>query len=364
MRFKLHFLVCATLVLALSGCKDRGNPINPVKCQDARWSYLGLAGKPIEALRAHGGFLYAGTSAGVFRKLIYSADTAWVSLGLESRHIKALIVLDDLTFITSVLINVVENHNDTISLYKTTDAGKHWFPYQNGFGGGEGYYNQVTALDRLESDPETMIAVGGAVAKSTDEGMSWRRVFGDYWNVLDFVFIRINQNVPNEVWAGGNTFFFAPFLMKSHTFGESWQLLPLNIGFENTCVSIALHSVDQNIAYLGTQGAILKTTDGGMNWSVALAPSEPIAFFGLAVSRDSVVYAAGEQPTPDPQTLHFYRSSNGGISWDNIVQQNSKGAMGVKHLVVLADADVDYLLIGTLGGGVFSYANSITGFAQ
>ena len=83
----------------------------------AQWSYLGLGGKTIEVLRAHNGFLYAGTSNGVFRKRIDSPDTTWISLGLESKHAKALLILDDSTFIASILISLITGvGNDTISL--------------------------------------------------------------------------------------------------------------------------------------------------------------------------------------------------------------------------------------------------------
>lgn len=233
----------------------------------SQWSYLGLGGKTIEVLRAHNGLLYAGTNNGVFRKRIDFPDTTWTSLGLESKHTKSLLILDDSTFIASILINIMMNASDTISLYKTTDAGTHWFPYQNGFGSGDGIdeQRQVWSLDMLQSQPEIMFAVGGAVAKSTDSGTNWRRVYGDHWNVLGFNFIKIDANRPNVIWAGGGTFFFAPFLLKSTSFGESWQhVSPTNISWDDACLSIALHSSDSNIAYAGMlMGFVLKTNDGG-----------------------------------------------------------------------------------------------------
>lgn len=166
----------------------------------SQWSYLGLGGKTIEVLRAHNGFLYAGTSNGVFRKRIDSPDTTWISLGLESKHAKALLILDNSTFIASILITGFGN--DTISLFKSIDTGVNWFPYQNGFGSSADGFDenkQVLSLDMLRSQPEIMFAVGGAVAKSTDGGINWRRVCGDHWNVLRFTFIKIDANRPNVI---------------------------------------------------------------------------------------------------------------------------------------------------------------------
>ncbi len=341
-------------VLFLQTCKDKGNPIDPTKCQDPRWSYLGLGGKSIEALRTHGGFLYAGTSAGVFRKMIYSADTAWVPLGLESRHINALIVLDHSTFITSVRTNVMENRNDTISLYKTTDAGKHWFPYQNGFGGG--YYNMVNAFDRVQPNGP-MYAVGGAVAKSTDGGMSWRRVFGDYWNAMEFEFIKIHPNSPDRIWAGGRSLLDLPILIISTSSGESWQQPPHNMGV-NIYLSLAFHPTENNTAYVGVLGAVFKTVDGGMNWSPALVPFEHRAFLALATSTDGLVYAAGWEDTfnpHDPQELLFYKSSDSGKSWEKVIHKDRRGDLGVRQILPVTNGSVDRLYIGTLGGGVYSY---------
>jgi hypothetical protein len=57
-------------------------------------------------------------------------------------------------------------------LFKSRDAGASWFPYQNGFGSGDGIdeNKQVWSLDMMQSQPDVMFAVGGAVAKSTDGG--------------------------------------------------------------------------------------------------------------------------------------------------------------------------------------------------
>ena len=104
-------------------------------------------------------------------------------------------------------------------------------------------------------------------------------------------------------------------------------------------------------------GAVLKTDDGGDNWFPVLAPSEPPAFVGLALSRDTILYASGS--TGEPKRLLFYRSSNEGLSWDTIAHTN-KLTNGVNELLVLQNEGVDNIFFGTWGDGVFSYANVIT----
>lgn len=327
-------------------------------CQSlfAQWSYLGLGGKTIEILRTHDGFLYAGTDNGVFRKRIDSSDTTWVSLGLESKQIQALLVLDDSTFIASILFSWILA--DTISLYKSINAGARWFPYQNGFGfsaDGMNDYRQVWSLDMVQSHPEVMFAVGGAIAKSTDGGQSWRRVYGDHWSCYDFTYVKINPNRPNVIWANGQDFIGYSHLIKSTTSGESWQLMH---SLYNSGCSIAFDPSDSNIVYVGGKYYVYKTSDGGENWFPVLSSFNPYrAFMGLALSRDSLLYASGT--TSSLSTLLFYRSSDCGISWDTLAHDSIQ-TLGVKQLLVIEDSDIDNIFLGTWGDGVFRYVNVIT----
>ena len=98
----------------------------------------------------------------------------------------------------------------------------------------------------------------------------------------------MNKNRPNILWTGGATYFFSPFLYKSNNFSESWKFISLaNITWDDAYLSIALHSADSNIAYVGMlMGVVLKTDDGGNTWLPILVPSERRAFVGLALSRD------------------------------------------------------------------------------
>lgn len=67
----------------------------------------------------------------------------------------------------------------------------------------------------------------------------------------------------------------------------------------------------------------------GDTWFPVLAPSEWRAFGGLALSRDTILYASGS--TGEPKRLLFYRSSNEGLSWDTIAHTN-KLINGVRKL--------------------------------
>lgn len=326
----------------------------------AQWSYLGLGGKRVEALRSHNGFLYAATDAGIWQKPIVSTGTTWTSLGLESKHTKTLLILNDSTFMAGVIITGISS--DTVSLLKSTDGGRNWHPSQNGFGSG-GSSNQVWALEKNNTQSNELFATGRAmvVAKSTDAGASWRKVYGDWtWGAVGTHFINIDPASSNRAWAGGETGFFQPFVLKSTSSGETWEEIFLNVGGDNACYSIALHSTDSNTAYVGMEGRVMKTTNGGAHWFTVFAPPDYPYFFGLALARDSILYAAGLLNTPSPQRLLFYRSLNGGASWDTITQ-NTLGMRGVLALLLLPGTIADTLFLGTSGEGVFRCLNVISG---
>jgi photosystem II stability/assembly factor-like uncharacterized protein len=216
----------------------------------SQWSYLGLGGKAVKLLHANNGLLYAGTDSGLFRKSIYSSDTIWVPLGLESKDIRALLVFDNSIFISSVQISGTSG--DTVSLFKSTDAGTHWFPFQNGFGGGED--NQVRSLAMSTSQPNVIYAAGGAIAKSTDGGMSWQRIYGDSWSgayyhhiTIDTSWINVIWLIQDNIWLGGST------ILKSTTSGETWRGLSAINGISIN--SIALNPSDSNVVYAGMWGA-------------------------------------------------------------------------------------------------------------
>jgi photosystem II stability/assembly factor-like uncharacterized protein len=331
-------------------------------CQDssAQWSFLGLGDKRIETLRLYRDTLYAAASDGIYRKAIATADTLWTPVGLQSERTKTFLILNDSTFIAA---NIITGMNgDTTSLFKSTDRGTHWYPFQNGFGGG-GPYNQVEAL---EGGSNELFAAGGgmAVAKSTNAGMSWQVVYGA-WKTMTMGthFVTIDTVRSNIVWAGGESGVFQPFLWRSATFGETWQQCPVADGSDNACYSMALDVSDSNIAYVGMEGLVRKTIDAGSTWFTVLTPGEHPYFYGLAMSRDSILYAAGAINTPPPQRMSFYKSSDAGASWDTVVENNVAIA-GILCLLTQSDKGSTTLFFGTIANGVFSYTDLAAGLHE
>ncbi len=318
----------------------------------SQWSYHGLGGKTVDVLEYNNGYLYAGTDDGLYRKPINSTDTTWIKLGLESKHITAAIIFDDTTYMVSVYVDSV---TDTVSIYKTFDGGDNWIQYQHGFGGGESHWVRDFAV--LSGTPDTIYAVGGTIAKSTDRGLTWNKIYGDHWVLADYNFVEINKNNPSIVWTGGGVFIGYPFLQKSSDYGESWQHVSFSEVWPGAFLSIVTDPHNPAIVYTGMQGQILKTPDGGDNWEIIFTSQKSYSFYDFSLSRDTLLYVSGAL-----KTLHnhqFYISSDEGYTWETVTHPTLQ-TKGTTSLIVLQDNDMDILYFGRREGGVISYKNLVT----
>lgn len=343
---KNKFLFLVVLVFLVS-CSERVH--SPVDEQE--WRFVGLRGRWIHKLRLDHNLLYAGTDDGVYRKDITSSDTIWTPMGLQGKHAVALLVIDPDTILASVVIT--QTGGDTISLFRTTNGGTDWQPFQNGFGG-EGS-NQVIALGKFPAQSDTIFATGACVvAKSADGGLSWRRVWGGWhYGGVGTHFITVDSASPNIVWAGGESGFFAAYLVKSTDRGENWQTTYPDVGGDNACLGIAIDPSNSDVVYVSMEGKVIKTTDGGSDWNIVLEEI-PAYLFAIAINayEPSVVYVAGGAPTPQP--LILYKTRDAGCSWFPI-SQDAGLTFDVRDFLLLSNGKVDKLYLATFQDGVYQY---------
>ncbi len=325
-----------------------------------QWEFIGLGGRRVETLRLSGNFIYAATDDGIYQKNITISDSIWTPIGLQGNEGKALLVINADTIFASV--NISGMGVDTVSLFLTIDAGTNWYPYQNGFGGGTGYNNQVLALQAIPNLPDTIYATGSAVvAKSTDFGLSWQNVWWE-WTAggMGTHFVQIDPVSPNIVWAGGESGYFQPYVLKSIDYGISWQENWIDVGGDNACHCIAINPQDSDVAYVGMEGRVIKTTDGGDNWTTILIPDTHPYFFGIAINPNnpSLIYTTGLESWSGSQELVLYKSEDGGISW-SLITEGEPGQKGVLDLQLVNNNNIDVLYFATVGSGVYKYTNEI-----
>ncbi len=316
--------------------------------EPGEWRFLGLQGKTVQTLRLHDQLLYAATVDGLYRKDLRAADTSWTPIGLQGKRTRALLVFTADTMLASTQF-------DTVSLYRTTDAGATWATYQNGFGGA--FSETVLAIERHPHQPDILFATGATVfAKSLDRGKSWQISHGNWGGLATGLnFITVDNNDPQIIWTGGQNSIEEAFLWKSEDSGVTWREWPRIVDDVSTGKTVVIHPHDSKTVYAGLESYILKTTDGGETWEEIFAEDGRF-FFGIAINpaRPTRMFAASWFKTSDPQPLILYISDDGGESWREIHERSARYG-GAWELLHINEGLIDKLYLGLDKGGVYEF---------
>ena len=123
--------------------------------------------------------------------------------------------------------------------------------------------------------------------------------------------IDISLSNPNVLYAGGET----GGIWKTTDKGLHWQLLTVNV-LHGSFGAVKIHPSDPNTVYAATSGKIIKTTDGGSNWTTVYSENN-LWVNDIAIKPDqpSVVLAASDQG--------LLRTANGGANWTKLHAQQT-----------------------------------------
>ena len=236
----------------------------------AQWSDLGLNGREVRRVRSGDGSLYACTNDGVHRKVSTTADSAWVLLGFAGERVHDLVALSAETLI--VARNVTGTGADTVALWRSTNGGSSWTPFQNGFGaGGPSFDRRVVALLEPPFAPGIILAANliGHIGKSTDGGETWERVF---WGpTYSFRFLTAGSSTA---WAGGESGIETPILRRSTDGAETWAPTGVPVySVPSSADAMAFDPADPIHAILRA-GPLLETSDNGASWGLIPSPED------------------------------------------------------------------------------------------
>jgi hypothetical protein len=150
--------------------------------------------------------------------------------------------------------------------------------------GPAGMSGKVTAVEGVESDPETLYIGGaaGGIWKTVNGGTTWDPVFDDQTS-LSIGAIAVFQANPAIVWAGtgeGDIHVSASSgdgVYRSLDGGKTWS----HLGLDGTghVARIVLHPTDPDVAWVAALGpsyresperGVFKTEDGGRTWTKVL----------------------------------------------------------------------------------------------
>lgn len=191
-------------------------------------------------------------------------------------------------------------------VYKSFDGGLTWKDISNGLPKGNypfSSYNYVVFL----SPNKTLYALNKAsiytplsffdIYKSTDEGVSWKKI--NISSVNSFVADPRNSNI---LYASSNSGIY-----KSTDGGSTWNLVS-NI----SASSLAVDPVNTNVLYAAANNGIFKSTNSGISWTqISYIKSEGNTKISIDPENTSVIYF---------ESFYYglYKSTDGGSTWTNI----------------------------------------------
>ncbi len=353
------FIRCSLVVVLIVALLS----ITPLRAQ--KLEPYGLEGMTVTSLAISpqhgipdGILLVAGTDGqGVFMRSVSSSDSTWKMTGLEGKKVTAVHVYhwgvgpaDFNTPFAAVKLDIP----DTTLLYRYAEEGK-WVPADSGIVKSDVYIvNDMASISTTGHEPRGPIFATDSwhTFRSKDMGLSWQR--------LSFEMIRtlvLQTYQPSwELWAGGSLGRDdqIPWVARSVDQGDTWVLMDdLGVGY-NTVFSLAVHPQSSNVVYAGLHDAVIKTVDGGKNWSQTSLRDIPVDFLVLSIDSTDPehIWAGGHVRSSDSFALN--ESFDGGGKW----QEVEVSAIASISDMVADPAQRGVLYIGTLGDGVWRYENS------
>ena len=172
----------------------------------------------------------------------------------------------------------------------------------------EGAKGEFRAIDFVNENFGWIAGENGTLINTQDGGEIWNTIsINEEWNIsmIDFITESIGWAISNdEDWT---------FIIKSIDGGNNWST--------QKQIETALHAiyvVDENNAYVaGDAGKVLKTTNGGTDWTTLQLNSD-YAFTSIwAINSQVVVLVGSFYGQPDQGIV--LRTIDGGNNWQEIV---------------------------------------------
>lgn len=347
MKLKLVFIFSA-FVAAFAGCDDGNDPQVPAKIE---WRALGLDGKTVNQMQLFDNDLYVATNSGLFKYTVGGIAGDFDAMGFDAQNVQAIEVIDEGHLIASVYD---KSGNHAPALYLSDDDGDTWDPAPQF---GEDAPEPVLDFAIHPDDPEVWYASGlGVIAKSVDGGQTWEAIFGT-WGALTtgISVVTVNPDGAKEIWAGGQGSIENGFLLRSEN-ESNWDEWADLVENPSTVKEITFGEKGPDHIFVGFEGALLETEDGGETWQALIDSDEGKFFFGICTSESGPeqFYAGGWLKTSDPQPLKLHITSDGGETFKEEIYE-SEPYGGIWEMVIKSDgtSGKDVLYLGLDKGGVY-----------
>ncbi len=221
----------------------------------------------------------------------------WTSIGPPGGSVQALAIDPDHPETLYAATN--------IGIFKSTDGAASWTEANNGL--------SVARTESLEIDPTnpTTLYAGNdhGLFKSTDAAASWTRISEGFFeaDVRALAIAPSNSEILYASTYGGTVGSGAVY--KSDDAGATWTVV---LDGQVSTSTLAVAPSDPDIVFVAIYEGLLKTVDGGQQWTAVDSglPSTDIRALAIHPSDASKVWAG---LMPDG----IYKSTDGGITWQN-----------------------------------------------
>ncbi len=344
-----RLIVLAFLLLLTSSCNSDDD--NSPNTSSFKWQQLGLDGLKVNQLILEEAYLYAATENGIYRKEI-TTNQVFQEMGLQGKNVETMLVISD----QEILASVVDFQTDIdIAIYKTINLGTTWEVLESNFGGGF-EPSGLWAFHKHPTQENLIYATGNyLVAKSTDKGISWEPIFGD-WDQFAraTAVVAVNPKIDDEIWLGGQGGIEDGYLVRLKNEVEADRWLDL-VDNPTTAQKIVFDSENPQSIYVGFEGGLLKTSNNGESWQTLIDQVNTSRFFnGIALSNlnKNLVFAGGWLKGGEPQPLILYYSMNKGATWkEETFTDEAYG--GIEDILVITEGNKERLFIALDKGGVY-----------
>ena len=220
----------------------------------------------------------------------------------------------------------------------TSDGGSEWLNHTSGI------TENLQDIQFINDSIGYAVGDNGKVRKTTDGGITW---FSRMWGFIHTSFKAVHFINENTGWVVGG---YDPTIMKTINGGTSWitisssATIPLeDVWFFNEDIGFIAGGINGgDFGY----GEILRTTDGGNNWSLVFSGSY---VWHQLIFLDSLNgFAVGNGRASLGSWGEIFRSTDGGINWISALEDGS-----VSSFNTIAFWDTNQIWVG--GGSHYHY---------
>ncbi|NOR82935.1 MAG: hypothetical protein GQ526_05520 [Ardenticatenales bacterium] len=278
--------------------------------------------------------------------------TAWTVMEPEPGQPICAWSIDFASTISRTVFIACSNHG-----YKTADGGDTWVPF-----GPDAPIHDI-ALHPTEAGTIYLAGYLDGVHKTTDGGATWQVVNQGLTAMVPEQLVTV-PNQPEIVYARVD---FQPGVFKSTRGGTTWLFSHVGDG-HGSADSMLVDPTDPTRIYVGMNGRVYVSTDGGGTWPtyVELVPPPqysdcgqfPKALLGIPGQPGTLLAGVSQWcgPSPTQQGGGIYRSTDYGEHWARVYPTHAQEISAVNDLAYdPASPTVIYAATGLIdyGGGVF-----------